>query len=654
MVDDDVIGKVYDARLMRRLSVYARPYLWLVAAAVSCLMVDGLMALVGPIMTQRVIDVALPSRDFALVWQSAMILAISLVAAFACQYGETILTSLLGQRVMRDLRRDIFAHVQSLSVTFFDRNPVGRLVTRVTSDVESLNELFTAGVVAGLGDIFTLLAISVLMLVTDWRLALAAFAVIPVVAVVSRLFQIKVRDSYRDIRTRIARINAYLQEHITGMRIVQLFGREADEAGRFDALNRGHLNANLSSITFYALYYPAIEVLTSIALASLIVTGAHRVEVGTLTVGTVAAFLQLVRRFFQPIQDLSDKFNTLQQAMAASERVFKLLDEPTAGDGRRATDDERLTTTTMGDGRRATDDERLTTTTTGDGRRATGDNGVVSLQPQFVERTPGPRRRGVTIEFDDVWFAYDLGHIARGDGQPASPEWVLKGVRFKVEPGRTLALVGHTGAGKTTIINLLLRFYDPQRGRILVDGVDIRDLPLHELRALVGYVQQDIFLFAGDVLTNIRLSSPISEDEVAVAAARVGADRVVRRLPNGYAQELGERGASISVGERQLLSFARAIAADPALLVLDEATSAVDSEIEAEIQAALAELMLGRTTIAVAHRLSTIIGADEILVMHHGQVRERGTHRELLAKRGLYERLYRLQTGAAQALRKGA
>jgi ATP-binding cassette subfamily B protein len=625
MVDDDVIGKAYDARLMRRLSAYVRPYMWLVAAAVACLMVDGLMALVGPVMTQRVIDVALPARDLALVSRSAAILAGSLVIAFACQYGETILTSLLGQRVMRDLRRDIFGHVQSLPVTFFDRNPVGRLVTRVTSDVESLNELFTAGVVAGLGDLFTLIAISALMLATDWRLAIAAFAVIPLVAVVSRLFQIKVRDSYRDIRTRIARINAYLQERITGMRVVQLFGREADEASRFDALNRGHLDANLSSITYYALYYPAIEILTSVALASLIVAGAHRVEVGTLTVGTVAAFLQLVRRFFQPIQDLSDKFNTLQQAMAASERVFKLLDSEAAVGERRAA---------IGEHQTAKDEGR---------------------SPLPVRRSPPDRtRRGVTVQFDDVWFAYDLGHVARGDGQSASPEWVLKGVCFTVEPGRTLALVGHTGAGKTTIINLLLRFYDPQHGRILVDGVDIRDIPLHELRELVGYVQQDIFLFAGDVLTNIRLSNPISEEAVAVAAARVGADRVVRQLPHGYAQQLGERGASISVGERQLLSFARAIAADPALLVLDEATSAVDSEIEAEIQTALAELMRGRTTIAVAHRLSTIVGADEILVLHHGQVRERGTHRELLAKRGLYARLYHLQTGAVEALRAGA
>jgi ATP-binding cassette subfamily B protein len=439
------------------------------------------------------------------------------------------------------------------------------------------------------------------MLATDWRLAIAAFGVIPLVYLASHVFQLKVRESYRDVRARLARINAYLQERITGIRIVQLFGREASEAKRFDELNRGHLKANLDSITYYALYFPVIEVLTSIALASLIVAGARRVEIGSLTVGTVAAFLQLVRRFFQPLQDLSDKFNTLQQAMAASERVFRLLDEPEA----------------------------------------------IGLAPAGAPaRTVERKRHGVRVEFDDVWFAYDLGHVARDSGRTASPEWVLKGVSFTVEPGRTLALVGHTGAGKTTIISLLLRFYDPQRGRILVDGVDIREIPVSELRALIGYVQQDIFLFAGDVLTNIRLSNEISEVEVAAAASRVGADRVVRRLPAGYQQTLGERGASISVGERQLLSFARAIAADPALLVLDEATSAVDSEIEAEIQAALATLMSGRTTVAVAHRLSTIVGADEILVLHHGQVRERGTHRELLARRGLYERLYRLQAGA--------
>ncbi|MFI5228068.1 MAG: ABC transporter ATP-binding protein [Gemmatimonadales bacterium] len=601
MNEEDIVGKVYDARLVRRLLVYVRPYGWLVASALGCLMLDGLLQLVGPLMTQRVIDVALPGRDVPLVWWSAIIFAGSLVLDFGCQYGETILTSLLGQRVMRDLRRDIFGHVQRLPVVFFDRNPVGRLVTRVTTDVEALNELFTAGVVAGLGDLFTLLAISVVMIAIDWRLALASFGVIPFVYWASYVFRAKVRTSYRDIRTRIARINAYLQERISGMRIVQLFGKESSEAARFEELNRAHLDANLASITYYALYFPAIEILTTIALASLIVAAAHRAEIGALTVGTVAAFLQLVRRFFQPLQDLSDKFNTLQQAMAASERVFRLLDTEAADTG-----------------------------------------GV----PASTRQAPARRPRGVTVEFRDVWFAYDLGHVAREGSQPASPEWVLKGVSFKVEPGRTLALVGHTGAGKTTIINLLLRFYDPQRGSILVDGVDVREVPLPDLRALIGYVQQDIFLFAGDVLTNIRLSNPISENDVTAAAARVGADRVIRRLPHGYAQVLGERGASISVGERQLLSFARAIAADPALLILDEATSAVDSEIEAEIQRALSELMRGRTTIAIAHRLSTIVDADEILVLHHGQVRERGTHRELMAKRGLYDRLYRLQAGA--------
>jgi ATP-binding cassette subfamily B protein len=608
--DDDAISKTYDGRLMRRLLVYVQPYGWLVVAALLCLIVDGLMQLVSPLMTRRVIDVALPAGDSGLVWRSAVIFATSLAIGFACQYAETILTSLLGQRVMRDLRRDIFAHLQGLPVSFFDRNPVGRLVTRVTSDVEALNELFAAGVVAGLGDLFTLLAISAMMIAIEWRLALAAFAVIPFVYFVSHLFRVKVRTSYRDIRTRLARINAFLQERITGMRVVHIFGRESTEAKRFDALNRDHLDSHLASITYYALYFPAIEVLTSVALAALIVTGAHRVEAGTLTVGTVAAFLQLVRRFFQPLQDLSDKFNTLQQAMAASERIFQLL-----GEGRTGGEEDPRT---------------------GTARRSS-----LSSSPPVIRSA-----RRVTVEFQDVWFAYDLGHVARNTGRTEASEWVLQGVSFRVEPGRTLALVGHTGAGKTTIVNLLLRFYDPQRGRILVNGVDIREMDVDELRSLIGYVQQDIFWFAGDVLTNIRLSNTIAEEAVVAAASRVGADRVIRRLPNGYSHMLGERGASISVGERQLLSFARAIVADPALLVLDEATSAVDSEIEADIQQALRVLMDGRTTIAIAHRLSTIVDADEILVLHHGRVKERGTHRQLIARRGLYERLVRLQAGA--------
>ena len=615
MHEEEALGKAYDGRLMRRLLGYARPYRGLVLAAIGLLFIEGALQLVSPLLTRRIIDIALPAGDLDTVYTSAALFAATLAAQFGCSYGETLLTSLLGQRVMRDLRMQIFAHLQRLSIAFFDRNPVGRLITRVTSDVEALNELFTAGVVAGLGDLFTLVAISVVMVVIDWRLALAAFAVIPFVLITSALFRARVREVYREIRTRLARINAFLQERLTGMKIVQLFGREREEAERFRRLNRAHLDAHLRSITIYAVYFPIIEVLTSVALASLIVASVGRLEAGTLTIGTVAAFLQLVRRFFQPLQDLSEKYNILQGAMAASERIFKLLDTmPTVVDPVAAAHNV--------DGR-----PQLTA--------------IATVRSDGVGAAGPPS--GVTVEFEDVWFAYDVPHRGTDGGTDAAPEWVLQGVSLRARPGETIALVGHTGAGKTTVINLLMRFYDPQRGRITLDGVDIRDIPLEALRSRIGYVQQDIFLFAGDILSNIRLSSPLSEEEVALAARRVGADRIIRRLPSGYLHQLGERGASISVGERQLLSFARAIAADPALLLLDEATSAVDSEIEAEIQRALAELMRGRTTLAVAHRLSTIIGADEILVLHHGQVVERGMHRELLEKGGLYERLYRLQ-----------
>ena len=597
---EDTPGKRYDRRLVRRLFVYVRPYRALVAGALVLLMVEGLLQLVGPVLTRRVIDVALPARDVAMTMQAALLFAGSLVLAFGCSYGETMLTAMLGQRVMRDLRQQLFEHVQRLSITFYDQTPVGRLVTRVTSDVESLNELFTAGVVAGLGDLFTLFAIAGMMVYTDWRLALAAFAVIPLVYLTSHLFQRRVRVAYRDIRTRLARINAFLQERITGIRVVQLFGREAAETARFSALNRGHLDANLRSITIYALYFPAIEFLTSLALAILLVVGARRVGVGTLTVGTVAAFLQLLRRFYQPLQDLADKFNTLQQAMAASERIFLLLDTevPSA----------------MGNG-----------------------GGVAPSAPLLL-----PRDEPVTIAFEDVWFHYGA--------DSAEPAWVLRGISFVARPGETIALVGHTGAGKTTIVNLLLRFYEPQRGRITANGVDVRALAVDDWRRLIGYVQQDIFLFAADVRTNLRLDTPLDDAAVMAAAARVGADRVIAALPAGLDQVLGERGASVSVGERQLLSFARAIALDPAVLVLDEATSAVDSLAEAEIQRGLAALMGGRTTIAIAHRLSTIVQADEILVLHHGEVRERGTHAELRGLSGLYDRLYQLQAGEARVV----
>lgn len=601
--EDDVLGKAYDARLARRLLHYARPYRGLVAASLLLLLVDGALQLVGPMLTRHVIDVAIPAGDASSIVRLAVAFLGALVLQFACSYGETLLTARLGQGIMHDLRMQLYAHLQRLPIAYFDRTPVGRLVTRVTSDIESLNELFTSGVVAGLGDLFTLLAISVLMLVVDWRLALATFMVIPLIVLASNVFRVHVRTSYRDIRVRLARINAYLQERLTGIRVVQLFGEEAAEAKRFAALNDDHLRAHLRSITVYALYFPVIEILTTTAIAALLVMGAHRAGMGVLTVGTVAAFLQLVRRFFDPLQDLSDKYNTLQQAMASSERIFRVMDEEP------------------------------------------------SAPPALPDRAAAPReplRPGtpVTIEFDDVWFAYDLAHMARDGERSADPEWVLRGVSFRVRPGETLALVGHTGAGKTTIINLILRFYDPQRGRILLNGTDIRALDVDGVRSLIGYVQQDIFLFAGDIASNIRLASPLSDEEVRRALFLVGADRVIDHLPKGLAYELGERGASISVGERQLLSFGRAIAADPSLLVLDEATSAVDSEIEGEIQRAIDVLMKGRTTIAIAHRLSTIVRASEILVLHHGEVRERGTHRELLAAGGLYERLYRLQIGA--------
>jgi ATP-binding cassette subfamily B multidrug efflux pump len=609
--DDEVLGKAFDSRLARRLFAYVRPYGRLVAGALAFLLVEGVLQLAQPLLTRHVIDVAVPAHDTGAVRRDALLFIVVLAAQLVCEYGQLVLTTLLGQRVMHDLRRELFDHLQRLSIAFFDRNPVGRLVTRVTSDVEALNELFTSGVVAGMGDLFTLLAISGLMFWVDWRLTLAAFGVVPFIYLTSHVFRIKVRDSYRDIRTRLARINAFLQERLTGMRIVQLFGREKAEGARFAALNQSHLDAHLKSVTVYALYFPVIEILTTVALASLIVAAVPRVASHVLTVGTVAAFLQLARRFFQPLQDLSDKYNTLQQAMAASERVFKLLDtEPENGDGRE-----------KGDGSEKGEGERLAA--------------PVSLPSRLSLSSP---RSGVTVQFENVWFHY-------GPEGVAEPQWVLKNISFTAKPGQTLALVGHTGAGKTTVISLLLRFYDPQRGRILVDGRDIRAMTLDELRSLVGYVQQDIFLFAGDIATNIRLSNPLTDAQVAEAATRVGADRIIRRLPDGYHHQLGERGASVSVGERQLLSFARAIAADPALLLLDEATSAVDSEIEAEIQRALAQLMRGRTTIAVAHRLSTIVSSEEILVMHHGEIRERGTHRELLDANSLYARLYRLQAG---------
>jgi ATP-binding cassette, subfamily B, multidrug efflux pump len=595
--DDESLGRAYDAHLARRLLSYLRPYVGRVALGVLLLLSIALLELVGPYLTMLALDRAIPEQDYGLLLQFVLIYVAALLLSFVFEYCQTLLSTWLGQRVMYDLRVELFAHLQRLSLRFSDRNPVGRLMTRVTNDVEVLNELFSSGVVTVFGDIFTLVLIFTAMLLLDWRLALVTFAVLPFVAAAAFAFRGLIRRAYRDIRVRLARINAFLQERITGVRVVQLFGREADTGQRFDAVNRDHLEAHLRSITYYALFFPVIEVLTAVALALILWYGGGQVLQDTLTIGTIAAFLQYARRFFRPIQDLSEKYNVLQGAMASAERIFELLDE----------------------------------------------------EPEIRDPAvpvPLPGRGAARIEFRNVWFRYDTE-------QQGADEWVLRDVSFVAEPGQRVAVVGATGAGKSTLISLLMRFYEPQRGQILIDGVPIARVAIAELRARIGLVLQDVFLFSDTIAANIRLGrSDIDDRRIRQAAERVGADALIGRLPLGYEQPLGERGASLSVGERQLISFARALAFDPAILVLDEATSSVDSELEARIQHALDEVLEGRTSLVIAHRLSTIQGADQILVLHHGTLRERGTHTELLKLGGLYAALHELQFVEAQVGRK--
>ncbi|MBA4156077.1 MAG: ABC transporter ATP-binding protein [Gemmatimonadetes bacterium] len=582
--EEEIVGKAYDARLMSRTLRYLRPYHLRVVLAVLSLLAIAALELVGPLLTKIVLDRAIPERDMGLLTVLVGAYAGALVLSFFLQYAQILLTTWIGQRVMYDLRVELFAHLQRLSLRFFDRNPVGRLMTRVTNDVEVLNELFSTGVVTVFGDIFTLLFIMGALLLLDVRLALVTFAVLPLVMVAAFVFRGLIRRAYREIRVRLARINAFLQERIVGVTVVQLFGQEEETARRFDRINRDHLDSHLRSITYYAMFFPVIEVLTATALALILWYGGGEVVRDTMTIGTIAAFLQLARRFFRPIQDLSEKYNVLQGAMAASERIFGLLDtEPEIRD---------------------------------------------PAQPLSL---PVPGRGD--IEFRDVWFRYGE------DG-----DWVLRGVSFRARTGERVAIVGATGAGKSTIINLLMRFYEPERGEILFDGVPIQQVPIADLRERIGLVLQDVFLFSADVRYNIRLGrKEIGEERVREAVARVGADALVDRLPAGYDQPLGERGVSLSVGERQLISFARALAFDPQVLVLDEATSSVDAELEAQIETALGELMQGRTSLVIAHRLSTIRSANRILVLHHGEIRESGTHAELLRKGGLYTRLHELQ-----------
>ena len=591
IMEDDVVGKAYDSRLMRRLLRYLRPYRAYALLALVAIISGSVLQLAQPYLMKVAIDRYIPAGNVSGMNLVAAAYLGIIIASFCLDFSQTWLLQNTGQRIMFDMRAEIYAHLQRLDLRYYDRNPVGRLMTRVTTDVDAINDMFTSGVVSIFGDVFTLAGIMIVMLTMNWRLALVAFAVLPLIVVVTQWFRRNVRESYRKVRQLIARINAFLQEHITGMTTVQLFRRESREFARFRGINEDHRRANIESIFFYAVFYPAIEIIGALAAALTIWYGGRWVLQGALTIGSLVAFLLYSQRFFRPISDMSEKFNILQAAMASSERIFKLLDQPVA---------------------------------------------IHSPGPGALSAHGRTAKTG-HLEFDRVWFAYNANDAGE-------PDYVLRDVSFEVRPGERVGIVGATGAGKSTLINLLLRFYDVTRGRILVDGVDVRELPLGDLRGLFSLVLQDVHLFTGTVADNIRLGATwISDADVRRAAAAVHADTFISRLPAAYDSPVAERGATLSVGQKQLLSFARALAFDPRILVLDEATSSVDTETEILIRDALHVLMSGRTTIAIAHRLSTIQDMDKILVLHKGQLRESGTHQQLLAQRGIYFRLYQLQ-----------
>jgi ATP-binding cassette, subfamily B, multidrug efflux pump len=585
--EEEVLGKAYDARLMRRLLTYLRPYKPQVAVALAAIIAGSALQLAPPYLTKIVIDDYIPAGDLSGLGVIALLYLLTLIASFALEYTQTWTLQMTGQRIMFDIRMQLYEHLQRSDLRFYDRNPVGRLMTRVTTDVDVLNELFTSGVVSVFGDVFTLAGIMAVLIWMDWRLALVAFSVLPLIVLITQWFRRNVRESYRNVRTWIARINAFLQERITGTSTVQLFRREARDFRAFDEIDRKYRDANVDSIFYYALFYPAIELVSALAAALILWVGGGWVIQNALTLGTLVAFLQYSQRFFRPISDMSEKFNILQGAMASSERIFALLDTKIEIESR----------------------------------------GPQGSAPHLM----GNAATGL-IRFEHVTFAYV-------EGEP-----VLRDVSFEVRPGQRVALVGATGSGKTTIVNLLLRFYDVQQGRITIDGVDIRDMDLTGLRAMFGLVLQDVHLFTGTIAGNVRLGrDDISDESVRRAVKAVHANTFVENLPLGLETPVAERGATLSVGQKQLLSFARALAFDPRVLILDEATSSVDTDTELLIRDALKVVMNGRTTIAIAHRLSTIQDMDRILVLHRGELREAGTHQELLAKRGLYHRLYQLQ-----------
>src|SRR6201987_4482807 len=595
--EEEALGKAYDSRLMRRLLQYMAPYKWWVVLALGLVAIVTPLELAPPLMFKNAIDrYFVPAMNHSIAENEAWIgiLVISgifflvLLFDFLAQYAQIRIMQRVGQQTMYDMRRGIFAHLQRLPMSYFDRNPVGRLVTRVTTDVDQLNDLFAAGVVTMINDLFLLVVMAGLLFKIDWRLALDTLGVLPAILIVTFVFRHYLREANRKISTAIARINAFLQEYISGMSVVQLFNREHKALQEFERLNKANMLAWRDAILAYALFYPAVEFLSFATIALIFWAGGNRILHGGLTLGVLTAFTMYAQRFFRPIQDLSEKFNILQSAMAASERIFKLLDEP------------------------------ITIESAKNCRRLAAARGE--------------------IEFRNVWFSY------RNVAEPADDDWVLRDVSFRIAPGQTFAIVGHTGAGKTTLISLLLRFYDIQRGQILLDGVDIRTIDLQDLRRHFGIVLQDPFLFTGTIESNIRLGTPgITRDDVERAIDKIGLGDFVRTLAEGIATPTNERGSTLSVGQRQLINFARALAHNPRFLILDEATSSVDTKTELQIREALGRLLAGRTALVIAHRLSTIQHADRILVFHKGRLREQGDHQELLAQRGIYYRLYQLQ-----------